>query len=79
METLTVGELKSQFSHVLDMVKDGREIAISYGRNHTKVAKIVPYAPEKEGKKRKLGLLAEKGVPRFADDFEMTDEELLGA
>ena len=32
MQTMTVGEFKSHFSEVLDKVKQGEDIIISYGK-----------------------------------------------
>jgi len=75
MKTMTVGELKAGFSDALQKVKAGEEIVVEYGRKHEKVAKLVPYE-EDAPKKRKVGFL--KGVTiEQADDWEMTDEELL--
>ena len=38
---------------------------------------IVPFA-EDAGKKRKLGLLEGKATVEFGNDFEMTDQEMIG-
>ena len=43
MKTMTVGEFKSRFSEALDAVRDDKTIVVSYGRNHRKIAAIVPY------------------------------------
>jgi prevent-host-death family protein len=79
MKTMQVGELKAHFSEVLDEVKKGREIGISYGRSKETVAVLVPYDQYRNKKKRKLGLLRGKGSVIFKDDFKMTDEEFLGS
>jgi hypothetical protein len=39
---------------------------------------IVPYAEKTKKSKRQIGLLEGKVDIRFADDFKMTEEELLG-
>jgi len=78
MKTYTVGELKAHFSEVLDMVQEGNEIAISYGRKKEIVAHIVP--PKKKKKaKRKLGALEGKASVRFHKNWKMTTEEFLNS
>ena len=55
MKTMTVGELKAQFSEVLgQMLKNGEPIAISYGKKKEKVAAIVPYSLIKPKTERTL-------------------------
>jgi antitoxin (DNA-binding transcriptional repressor) of toxin-antitoxin stability system len=44
MKIMTVGECKAHFSEALDAVRDGETIVVSYGRNHRKVAAMVPTA-----------------------------------
>ncbi len=43
MQTLTIGELKGRFSEVLEKVKLGEKIVISYGKKREKVAVFFPY------------------------------------
>lgn len=76
MKSLPVGELKAQFSEVLEKVQQGESFEITYGKNKKPVAKIVPINAAKP-KKRKLGLLNGKMKVVFADDFKMTEEEFL--
>lgn len=76
MDSIGVGELKADFSHVLDEVqKYGKKFVIEYGKKHKKVAMLVPY---EEPKHREFGILKGKGGFSLGNDFEMTDEELLG-
>lgn len=77
MKSLPVGEFKAQFSEVLEMVKQGETIEIVYGKKKTPVARIVPINGSKSKKKRKIGILDGKMKIKFADNFKMTDEELL--
>jgi antitoxin (DNA-binding transcriptional repressor) of toxin-antitoxin stability system len=77
VKSLAVGELKSHFSQILDEVKQGAKVGILYGKNKKPVAMIVPYVEEKS-EKRRLGILDGKVKIEFMDDFEMTDEELIG-
>lgn len=77
MRTLPVGELKAQFSEVLEKVKQGETFGILYGKKKKPIAMIVPYSEAEEKKERKLGILEGKFQVTFADDFKMTEEELL--
>jgi antitoxin (DNA-binding transcriptional repressor) of toxin-antitoxin stability system len=79
MKTMTVGELKTNFSNALDSVRAGKTIVVCYGRNHDKVAAMVPYADIAPTHKRKLGLLKGKARVKFARDFKLDDESLLSA
>ncbi len=77
MRTLTVGELKAQFSQIIKDVQAGEEIAVAYGRKKEVVAYLIP-KPEHKPVPRKLGILEGKGKVVFTDDFKMTEEEFLG-
>ena len=76
---MQVGELKAHFSEVLDEVKKGQEIGISYGRKKETVAVLIPFATYRNQPKRKLGLYKGKATVVIKDDFKMTDEEFLGS
>ncbi|MCA1951030.1 MAG: prevent-host-death protein [Treponema sp.] len=78
MKTLPVGELKAQFSEVLEKVKSGESFGILYGKKKKLIAMIVPYKDSVEKKERKIGLLEGKVNIQFSDDFKMSEEELLG-
>jgi prevent-host-death family protein len=78
MKTLPVGELKAQFSEVLEKVKKGEKYGIVYGKKKKPVAMIVPYTDIEKKKERKLGILDGKCAIHFADDFKMTEEEFVG-
>lgn len=77
MQTISVGELKTRFSEILEQVVKGEEIIISYGKKHTKVAVLVPYSRFQDKGKRKLGLFKNRGKIVIHKDFKMTDEDLL--
>ena len=79
MKTLQVGELKAKFSKILEDVKNGEEIGISFGKKKETIAVIIPYSEYKKKKKVKLGLLEGKGTCVIHDDFTMTDEEFLNS
>ncbi len=75
MKTYAVGEFKAHFSEIMERVRSGEEIIISYGKKKENVAVLIPYAAYKS-KKIRLGLLQDKSY-KIHDDFKMTEEELL--
>ena len=77
MIQMTVGELKAQFSEVLEKVKQGETVQILYGRNKKPVAQIVSMEKPKK-KKRVLGTYANKGTFTEVGDGKITLEEFLG-
>jgi prevent-host-death family protein len=80
MRTLTIGEFKARFSQVIDAVQAGESVVVCYGRRREKVAALVPYARFAGGlEKRPLGLLKGKAGFRLAEDFAVTDEQLLAS
>jgi antitoxin (DNA-binding transcriptional repressor) of toxin-antitoxin stability system len=76
MKTMSVGEFKTHFSEVIEQVKGGEEIAVTYGKKKEVVAYFIKDKPQKPG--RKLGILEGKVEVIFKPDFEMTTEEFLG-
>jgi len=78
MKTMPVGEIKAQFSEVLEKVKQGESFGILYGKKKKPVAMIVPYVDIEEKKERRIGILDGKVKVTFAEDFKMTEEEFLG-
>jgi len=77
MKTLPVGEFKTHFSEVIDDVRAGEEIIITYGKKKEQVAVVIPYSSYKKRNQIKLGLLKSKNY-KILDNFEMTEEELIG-
>ena len=67
MKTLAVGELKAQFSEVLEKVKNGESFGILYGKKKKPIAMIVPFQEKEKKKERKLGILDGKVTIRFAE------------
>jgi antitoxin (DNA-binding transcriptional repressor) of toxin-antitoxin stability system len=76
MKTMAVEELKTRLSNILEEVRHGEKVGISYGRSKKPIAMIVPFV-EQEKTERKIGILDGKTRIEFRDDFEMTAEELL--
>ena len=75
MKAMTVGEIKTHFSEILEEVRGGKRVGILYGRAKKPVAIIVPFSEEKKNP-RKIGILDGKVSITFKDNFEMTTEEL---
>lgn len=80
MQSIQVAELKSHFSEVLKSIKnDGEKFIIEYGKQHEKIAMLVPYDKNIEIEdEREFGLYKGKGSFSFKEDFSISDEELLG-
>jgi antitoxin (DNA-binding transcriptional repressor) of toxin-antitoxin stability system len=79
MQVIQVADLKARFSDILKQIVDeGEEYVIQYGRKHKWVAVLIPYdAYEKRKTGIKLGLLSQHSY-KIHDDFEITTEEFLG-
>jgi len=77
MKMLQSAKAKTNFSLVLKDVEAGNEVAITNGKKKQAVAVIIPYEKWKKNQKRKLGTLEGKISVKFANDFAMTDEELV--
>lgn len=77
MQTMTVAEFKSHFSEVLDLVQQGEDVVISYGKKKEKIAVLVPFERYKGKPQRTLGLLSGKASFTTAPDFKTSDDELL--
>jgi prevent-host-death family protein len=76
MRTVSVGDLKANFSEILKDIDKGEKIIVTFGKKSKKMAVIVPFN-EYFGKKRKLGLLAKRGKVWFSNDWSMTEEEFV--
>lgn len=80
MQSVQVAEFKARFSHILGQIKNrGEEYVLEYGKNHEKVAVLIPYEKYKRqcGRKITFGLLAGRASFALGDDFALTDQELL--
>lgn len=74
---MTVGEFKSNFAEVLEQVKAGVSIAVTYGRKKQIVGYFLPES-QLAKPKRKLGILDGKAKATFKEGFKISEEELLG-
>ena len=76
MKALTVAELKTHFSDVLNQVKNGESVRILYGKAKKPVAMIVPI--KNLASPRKIGVLDEKAVFKVKGSGKISEEEFLG-
>ena len=82
MKTLQLAEAKTHFSSIMQDIKNGNEVAISYGKKKQTIAVIIPYEKwkkNKKAKKRELGTLKDKVKVKFSHDYKMSDEELINS
>lgn len=77
MKTLQVGEFKSHFSEVIEYIKKGEDVAISFRKKKEKIAVLIPYAKYAKKNNRKIGLLEKKATFKMSPDFKITDDDLL--
>jgi len=75
-KTMSVGELKANFSRVLDGVEKGDSYIISYGKTKKEIAAVVPIV-KKNTKKMKFGTLSKMGSVKISKNFKITTEEFL--
>lgn len=75
---MQVGELKARFSEIIEKVKGGEEIIVSYGKKREDVAVLIPYRTYSQTNRIKLGALKGKASVRFGEEFEISSEELIG-
>jgi antitoxin (DNA-binding transcriptional repressor) of toxin-antitoxin stability system len=79
MKTLAVGEFKSHFSEVIESIKNGEEVALSYGKKKEKIAVLVPYSKYTKSRKRILGILENKAGFSLSTDFKVSDDEFFNS
>ncbi|MFA5519774.1 MAG: type II toxin-antitoxin system prevent-host-death family antitoxin, partial [Spirochaetota bacterium] len=60
MKILQVGEFKSRFSEVIENIRKGEEVTISFGKKKEKIAVLIPYSKYMKKANRKIGLLENK-------------------
>jgi antitoxin (DNA-binding transcriptional repressor) of toxin-antitoxin stability system len=80
MESIQVGHLKAEFSTILHRIQENGEMfIIEYGRNHKKIAMLIPYqASLAVENPRVFGVMKNRGTFTLGQDFDITDNEFLG-
>lgn len=73
METYSVGEFKAKFSEIIEKVKSGSSVAVTYGKRK-EIIGIFEGLRKKKGK-RKIGILKGKMTHSFAPDFKFSSED----
>jgi antitoxin (DNA-binding transcriptional repressor) of toxin-antitoxin stability system len=76
MKALTIGEFKSRFSELLELIKKGEKIEILYGKSRKPIAMLVPIDEYHE--KRKLGIWEGKAVFSQKGNGKISEDEFLG-
>jgi len=79
MQTVQVGEFKARFSEIIEAVRAGETVVVSYGRRRENVAALIPFSQLPATGPRLLGVLAGQASATFAPDFEISDDDLLRA
>ena len=79
MQTVQVGEFKARFSEIIEAVRAGETVVVSYGRSRENVAALIPISQLPAVEPRRLGILVGQASATFAPDFEISDDELLRA
>ncbi len=80
MKTMTTADFKANFSSVVDELKHGNKVVITYGRKKVPLATIIPQSQlEKPNHSVRVGDLKSQGWTYALNDFEMTEEELINS
>ena len=80
MKTMTAADFKANFSSVVDELKHGNKVLITYGRKKEPLATIIPQSQlKKPNYSVELGDLQSQGWTYALKDFEMTEEELINS
>lgn len=80
MKTMTTADFKANFSSVVNELKRGNKVVITYGRRKVPLATVIPQSLlEKPNYSVKLGDLKSHGWTYALKDFEMTEEDLINS
>ena len=75
---MTTADFKANFSSVVDELKHGNKVMITYGRKKEPLATIIPQSQlTKPNYSVEIGDLKSQGWAYTLKDFEMTEEELI--
>ena len=80
MKTMTTANFKANFSSVVDELKKGNEVVITYGRKKEPLATVIPQSKlKKPDYSVQVGDLKEAGLSYKLNEFEITEVELLAS
>ncbi|MDR1833848.1 MAG: type II toxin-antitoxin system Phd/YefM family antitoxin [Propionibacteriaceae bacterium] len=79
MTSIPIAEAKARFSEVIRQVELGNEIIVTRGVGKEEVAAVIPIAKYRTSPGITLGAVSGWGEITIADDWEITDGELLEA
>ena len=74
MKTLSVGEFKARFSSVIEWVKAGEEITVTYGKKKQVIGHFQPESSKKVSR-RKLGIYNNMKGYKMTDNFNETSND----
>lgn len=77
MTSLAINDLKYDLGNMMNILKSGESIELKEDAGSEAFAIIMPLV-NKSKNKRKIGILDGKVNYEIKDDFEMTEEELIG-
>jgi prevent-host-death family protein len=75
---MQIAEAKDRFSEVVRSVEQGEPMVITRGARREEVAVVVSIRQWRKAQERRFGELCGKVTVTFADDWQVSDEELLG-
>lgn len=78
LKVMTVGKFKSAFSDVIEEIKKGNKIAVTYGKKKAVIGYFVPEI-DADATERTLGILKGKASMELDASFKLTDEEFLNS
>jgi len=76
IQTMHIGDFKSRFSEVVELIKKGVTIKVIKRKSGDVVGYFGKNIPPSEKKKRRLGFLAENGIDIKKEDLQWSKEEL---
>lgn len=80
MKTMTTADFKANFSSVVDELKQGNKVVITYGRKKVPLATIIPQnLLEKPNHSVKIGDLKSQGWTYSLNGFEISEDELINS
>ena len=80
MKTMTTADFKANFTSVVDELKHGNKVIITYGRKKEPLATIIPQSQlKKPNYSVELGDLKSQNWTYTLKDFEMTEEEFINS